>query len=389
MNNFRPMRAITRIIQPSQIRELSLLLIIGLIIYFFGTEIPRYYSWRTYNRISAAVAIITVVGVGQTLVVLTRNIDLSVGSIVGFTAFFVGRQVSNDETLSLEMVILMSLGLGAGLGLVNGIIVAYGKVPSIVATLGTLALYRGIFFEYSDATTITTRELPDWIKDLPREVLYTVESLDGLEIRTLVAIAVVTVVLFQLMLSFTTFGRRLYAIGSNPEAAEMAGMPSRRIVTLAFTLCGALSGLAGFMWLARFGVITITAAQGLELQVVAAVVVGGVNIFGGSGTMIGAMLGAVLISTLENSLIRLRTVDNWLLQVDDVSEFWKDALLGLFILLAIAVDAVILNRLRDLWARTQLRRRKPDTEAAEDTVDDDPADPTDMTDMNPLQESSD
>jgi rhamnose transport system permease protein len=160
----------------------------------------------------------------------------------------------------------------------------------------------------------------------------------------MVALALVVVVLFQLIITFLPYGRRLYAIGSNPEAARIAGLPAPRIVTTAYVLCGALSGLAGFMFLVRFGDITVVAAQGMELQAVAAVVVGGVNIFGGSGSMIGAMLGAVIIGTLEQSLIRL-----------NISEFSKDALLGLFILLAVASDAVILNRLRNLWARGELK----------------------------------
>jgi rhamnose transport system permease protein len=155
---------------------------------------------------------------------------------------------------------------------------------------------------------------------------------------------VVVVVLFQIATSYLNAGRQFYAMGSNPEAAHLIGLPTRRIVFSAFVLSGAMSGLAGFMYLARFGNITVEAARGLELQVVAAVVVGGVNIFGGSGTVFGAMLGAVMIGTLEQSLLRL-----------DISEFWRDAILGLLILLAVASDAVILDRLRALWARTDLK----------------------------------
>jgi rhamnose transport system permease protein len=160
-------------------------------------------------------------------------------------------------------------------------------------------------------------------------------------------------VIFQLVLLYLPFGRRLYAIGSNPDASQVAGLPSRRIVTLAFTLCGALSGLGGFMYLVRFGTITVEAGRGLELQVVAAVVVGGVNIFGGSGTMFGAMLGAVLIGTLDQSLIRVQAI----------SEFWRDAVLGLFILAAVSIDAVLLNRIRDFWSGAELELHAPPDES--------------------------
>jgi rhamnose transport system permease protein len=236
----------------------------------------------------------------------------------------------------------MAVGLGAAMGAFNGVLVAYGRVPAIIVTLGTLALYRTMLVEYSDAQTVLTANLPQWLLDLPRANIY---SVGGLDLRLLVGVMLVVVVVFQLVLSYLRYGRRLYAIGSNPEAARVAGFPSQRIVFIAFVLCGALAGLAGFMFLARFGNITVVAGLGIELASVAAVVVGGVNIFGGSGTVIGALLGAILIDVLENSLIR------WL----EISEFWRDALLGLLILLAVATDAVIMNRLRNLWARSGLQ----------------------------------
>jgi rhamnose transport system permease protein len=158
------------------------------------------------------------------------------------------------------------------------------------------------------------------------------------------------VIAAQLMLKRLPYGRRLYAIGSNPDAARIAGFPSKRIVFFAFVLCGSLAGLAGFMFLARFGNITVVAGLGIELASIAAVVVGGVSNAGGIGTAVGALLGAILIDLLENSLIR------WL----EISEFWRDALLGLLILLAVAADKVIMNRLRNLWARRSLLEVKSD-----------------------------
>jgi rhamnose transport system permease protein len=317
-------------------------LLIILVIIFFGTQIDNYFNPRFFNRVSTSVAIIAVVAVGQTLVVLTRNIDLSVGSIVGFTAYFVGQQLADNNDIAPFAAVLMAVGLGAALGAFNGVLVAYGRVPAIIVTLGTLALYRTMLVEYSDAQTVLTANLPQWLLDLPRANIY---SVGGLDLRLLVGGMLVVVLIFQLVLSYLRYGRRLYAIGSNPEAARVAGFPSQRIVFIAFVLCGALAGLAGFMFLARFGNITVVAGLGIELASVAAVVVGGVNIFGGSGTVIGALLGAILIDVLENSLIR------WL----EISEFWRDALLGLLILLAVATDAVIMNRLRNLWARSGLQ----------------------------------
>ncbi|RME98211.1 MAG: ABC transporter permease [Chloroflexi bacterium] len=345
------MKTLMRRFRPEQIRELVIVLLILLVILFFGSQIDNYYNARFFNRISTSVAIIAVIAVGQTLVILTRNIDLSVGSIVGFTAYFVGYQLSNNHDMSPITVVLMAIGVGALLGAVNGLLVSYGKVPAIIVTLGTLALYRTMLVEFSDAQSILTANLPEWILDLPRANIFTIGNLD---LRLLVGIMLVVVVVFQLMLMYLPYGRRLYAIGSNPDAARVAGFPSQRIVFIAFVLSGALSGLAGFIFLARFGNITVVAGLGFELKSVAAAVVGGVNIFGGSGTIIGTLLGAILIDLIDNSLIRWAAI----------SQFWREALLGMLILLAVATDAVIMNRLRNLWARSELEL-EPGAESAQ------------------------
>lgn len=334
-----------RRLRPEQIREWSLVLLIVLAVLFFSTQIENYLTPRTFNRISTSVAILAVVAVGQTLVVLTRNIDLSVGSIVGFTAYFVGTQLAANNEMPWITAVLMAVAVGAVMGGINGVLVAYGRVPAIITTLGTLAIYRSILVEYSGAQTVITASLPEWLVNLPQVNLFSIGDLD---IRLVVGIALAVVIVFQLLLHYLPFGRRLYAIGSNPDGAVFAGLPVQRTVLLAFVLCGALCGLAGFMFLSRFGTITVVAGQGMELQAVAAVVVGGVNIFGGSGTMFGALLGTVLIATLEQSLLR------WA----QISEFWRDALLGLLILMAVASDAVIIERLRTLWARRRMNPQK-------------------------------
>jgi rhamnose transport system permease protein len=333
------MNWLRRTFWPEQLREVILVLLIMVIVLFFGLQIDGYLSARTANRIASSVAVIAVVAVGQTLVVLTRNIDLSVGSIVGLSAYFVGIQLAANPALGPLAAGGLALGVGAALGLVNGLLIAYGRVPAIITTLGTLALYRTLLIEYADARTVTTASLPTWLTDLPRTTWLT---LGEFELRPMVVIALLVVLLFHFALRYVPFGRQLYAIGSNPDAAQFAGLPAARIILTAYVICGALAGLGGFLFLARFGTVTVVAGQGLELQAVAAVVVGGVNTFGGSGTPIGALLGAVLIDTLGQSLLR------WL----SISEFWRDAILGLFILAAVASDAIILKRLRAIWARS-------------------------------------
>ena len=163
------MYRIRRYIRPEQVRELSLVFIIILAVLFFGTQIQGYYSARTFDRIASSVAIITVIAVGQTLVVLTRNIDLSVGSIVGFAAYFAGQQISLHQEMSPLVAVGIAVGFGALLGVINGVIVAYARVPAIIVTLGTLAIYRGVLVDYAQAKTITTQMMPQWLLDLPRQ----------------------------------------------------------------------------------------------------------------------------------------------------------------------------------------------------------------------------
>jgi rhamnose transport system permease protein len=334
--------AILRRIRPEQFREVILLVVTVGLLLFFASQIPNYFDPRSVNRLTTGLAITLVVAVGQVLVVLTRNIDLSVSSVVGLTAYVVGTLLTRYQDMPPLLSLVLAMAMGLVLGSINGLIVAYGGVPAIITTLGTLALYRVVLVEFSGARTVTTADLPDWLNDVPSATML---SAGGYDLRLVVAMGLVVALLGQLTLRYLPFGRRLYAIGSNPEAARTAGLPVQRTVFTAFTICGALSGLAGFMFLVRFGNITVTAAQGLELQVVAAVVVGGVNIFGGSGSMFGALLGVLMIETLQQSLLR------WA----GISEFVKDAILGLLILIAVTADAIILGRLREMWVRVRRR----------------------------------
>jgi rhamnose transport system permease protein len=337
------MEQLKRYFRPEQLRELSLVFLIVLIFLFFGTQIEGYFSPRIFNRVTSDVAIMAVVAIGETLCLLTRNYDLSVGSVVGLTAFFTGKLLSFYPDTTLPIVaILFAIGLGAALGLLNGVLVAYGRVPSLIVTLGTMAIYRSIIVAFPAGTkNVVTHELPEWILDLGRTNLF---SIGEFNIRPLVAVGLVMVVVFQLAISYLRFGRRLYAVGSNPEAAGISGLPSQRIVLSAFIMSGAIAGLGGFMFLTRYGDLTPAAAQGMELMVIAAAVVGGVSANGGSGTMIGALLGAMMINLLQQSLLR------WLV----ISNFWVSALLGLLILVSVTIDAVIINRMRDIWARRGL-----------------------------------
>ena len=329
---------------PDRIKELSLAGILVVAILVFSLIVDGYLSGRFFTRLSTGLAITVVLACAQTLVILTRNVDLSLGSIVGVTAYVTGELVATNPGLPPVLAFAFGMALGCVLGMVNGALVAYGKVPAIIVTLGTLAIFRTGLLLYAQAGTITADSLPDWVSDLPQA---TVAAIGNLDLRVVFAGVLVLVVLLQLALSKLRWGRRLYALGSNPDAARQVGLPQRRLVLSAFAASGALGGLAGLLFLARFGTVTTTAGRGLELDSVAAAVVGGVSILGGSGTVVGALLGATLIEVLDQSLVR----------IPQVSEFWQDALLGALILLAVIADVAINQRFRKLM----LARARPRT----------------------------
>lgn len=334
--------SLLRRLRPSQVREVITVLIIIGIVLFFSTQIDNYLTGRTFNRVSTEFPIIAVVAVGQLLVVLTRNLDLSVGSQVALVAWSTGYIATQVNDINPLVLVLLGMGMGVIMGGINGLIVAFGRVPAIITTLATLAIYRSVLITMANAQTIETRGLPDWIVHFPGTTLFEFGRAD---IRLIFLIALIVVAVVQLMLAYLPYGRRLYAIGSNPDAAAMVGLPKQRDVFLAYLGCGALAGLGGFMQMAKFGTITVDSARGLEMAVIAAVVVGGANIFGGSGSAIGVMLGAVLIAVLDLSLAR------WI----GISDFTRDFLLGMLILLAVAGDVVINKRLQKVWLRARQR----------------------------------
>lgn len=293
---------------------------------FVFAQAPQFLSASNLSQVSILAAIIAIAAVGQATVVLTRNVDLSVDATMGLVAFSVA-DLLRTHTLALPQAMVYGVGLGVVLGLVNGTIVSVFRVPAIVATLGSMSVYRGFTFLIAGGRQVSLSDLPPEYINLARA--------NAFGVPLFVILAVVIVAIAGVVLQQTRLGRQVYAVGSNPEAAAILGIRSRLVVFTAFAVCGLLAGLAGVLWGARFGTINATAANGVVLQVVAAVVVGGVNIFGGSGTVYGAGLGALFLGLIANALTLLR-----------LSQFWLQAIYGAVILLAVAADAVIVRRLQ-------------------------------------------
>jgi rhamnose transport system permease protein len=297
-------------------------------------------SVSNWQDIAKDVAIVVVVAVGETMVVLTRNIDLSVGSIVGLSAYLSADFLAGHTGTPLPLVALIAMGIGTALGLVNGLLVVVARIPAIIATLATLAIYRGLSFEITAGKQVSAFELPDSFLNLASE--------KPLGLPTLAWFAVAVAIAGAAALRWAPWGRDFFAIGSNPDAARFAGIPAGRRVVLAFTICGALAGLGGFLWAARFPNVDAVAATDFELDVITAVVIGGVNVFGGSGSILGVVLGAVLVATIQDGFTLLR-----------LSEFWKMFFNGAAIVAAVTIDALVTRRLQDA-----LRRRRAEVLAA-------------------------
>ena len=315
-----------------RVRELGIVVLLALIGVTGDLE-PRFLETASLRNLALNAAIFAILAAGQTLVLITRNVDLSVGSVLGLSAYLAGDLLSNNQGLALPLVFLAGMALGAACGLFNGVLVTWGRVPALVVTLGTLYIFRGLAFLWTDGTQINAETLPDSFLNLGTD------SIAGVPILVIIALIVLLVV-GQWLRDYRA-GRELYAIGSNPDGARLAGVRSDRRVLIAFVLAGALAGLGGVLFAARFGTVDATAGTGYELTVIAAAVVGGVAIFGGTGSVYGAALGALLLGTITSSLIVLR-----------VEAFWQQAAIGALLLLAITID-----RLLGLRVDAALRRR--------------------------------
>jgi len=317
-------------------RELGILIALVVLVAVTAAVNPRFLSAQSVRDILLGATILVVLAVGQTIIIVTRNVDLSVGSMVGLVAFATGKLFLAAPHAPVPLAVLAGVALGAACGAVNGGLIAAARVPALVVTLGTLYVFRGVDFWWAHGQQINAADMPAGFLRLGTATV--------LGVPVLALVALVVLVVTGLYLRWYRSGRELYAIGSQPDAARLAGIPVGRRVFLAFVANGALAGLAGVLYAARFGTIDANAGTGLELQVIAAAVVGGVAIFGGSGSVWGAALGALLLTTITSSLATLR-----------INPFWQQAVVGALILAAIGLDRALAVRVA---ARLRERRAR-------------------------------
>jgi rhamnose transport system permease protein len=319
-----------------RIRESGILAVLIVFVAVTAAVQHRFLGSANIQFVLVDTAGFALLALGETMVVLTRNVDLSVGSVVGLSAYLSADLFAQHPGISIPVVFVAGLGIGLACGTANGIMVAVGRVPSLVVTLATLYIIRGIDILIVGGNEVDASSLPSSFLDIPKDTTVGIPDIA-------IAVAVLIGLGWYYLRTFRS-GRDLYAIGSNPGAARLAGLPVRRRVLGAFAVSGAIAGLAGVLWGAQYGTINSTAGTGYELQVVSAVVVGGVAIFGGSGSVIGAGLGALLLATISSALYVL-----------GISPFWDQAIWGFLLLLAISLDQTITERLTSALRRSGAR----------------------------------
>ena len=295
---------------------------------------PRMLSAANITAVAMDASLLIVAALAQMLVLLTRNIDLSIASVIGLSAYMAASMVQAHPGIDIAIGISAACAVGLAAGLINGLVVTKGKIPAIVVTLASMSILRGFNSLWAAGDQVSADEVTQtWLDMTSHKIL-------GLPL--IVVLAAVILAASYVLLYRTAFGRELYATGSNPDGARLIGIPADRRIIAAFAIAGLLGGICGALWASRYATVDARVALGFELTVIASAVVGGVAIRGGSGTLLGIVLGSLTLLVIKNGLTLVR-----------VDPLWLQGVYGLVILVAVSIDAFIVRRAH------QLRQRRP------------------------------
>lgn len=301
-------------------REAALALILLLGVLAISAYQPVFARWGNISDLLTETSVLAMMALAQMVVILTRGIDLSVAANLALSGFVAALVSQYHPETPLLLMILAGVLMGLLLGLFNGALIAFLNIPPIVVTLGTLAVFRGLIIILAGGDQVNASEMGAAFQAFPKQVV--------LGLTTPVWIAVGVSLLFWLFLNMTRTGRGFYAVGGNPVAARYCGISRGRQELLAYAIAGAVAGLCGYLWVARYGVAYSEIANGYELTVIAACVIGGVSIAGGVGTVVGTLLGALFLGIVMTALPVLQ-----------ISPFWQMAISGAVILAAVIINA--------------------------------------------------
>jgi rhamnose transport system permease protein len=301
-------------------REVLLGLGIVLVLVLVTLRFPRFAEPRNLLTIFNDTSILMMLALGQMVVILTRSIDLSMASNLALTGMVVAMLNAAAPWIPIPLLIALAICVGAALGAFNGALVWKLNIPPIVVTLGTLTIFRGLVFVISGGAWVNAAQMSTEFIQFQRAAFL------GLPVLSWTAIVVA--LLFYLLMTRTSLGRALYAIGVNPTAAVYTGINVGFTKFMAFVIAGAVAGLAGYLWISRYVIASVEVASGYELTIIAACVIGGVSIAGGIGSVVGVLLGAIFLGVINNAL-----------PVINISPFWQMAISGAAILLAVVLNA--------------------------------------------------
>lgn len=306
----------------SKFREMGLLgfiIVISIIIQFRNSS---FLTLENINDMLTNTAILGILAVGMMLVIVTRGIDLSIGATLALSGMISALTVSKYPSISPLFALLLGVLIGTACGGVLGLLVSRGGVLPIIASLGLMNVYRGFTFIASGGKWVSASQMSTSFKNIATG--------SHLGINTLIFIAIIIYIVFYYFINHTRTGRQIYAVGSNPESAKISGINNEKILWMVYTIMGALAGLAGVLWVSKFASAQGDTASGYELNVIAACVLGGVSIAGGSGKISGLILGTLLLGILNNALPLI-----------NVSAFWQQAIQGMIILIAVIVNVLV------------------------------------------------
>ncbi len=322
------------LVQLGKFREIGLLAFIVLIMLFSQWKNPNFLTFENFDDLLANASILGILALGMMIVMITRGIDLSIGANLALSGMLTAMTVAVYPDLHPFIAILLGTTIGLVCGSIVGVFVAIFNVLPIIASLGMMYVFRSLTYIVNGRRWISAYQMPDSFKDMATARLF--------GIRYYIFVALAFYIVFYYFTNHTRTGRRIYAVGSNPESATISGIKTRWIIWLVYAINGALCGLCGVLWVAKFASAQGDTASGYEMNVIAACVLGGVSVIGGSGKVGGVLLGTLLLGTLNNALPMI-----------NMSVFWQNAIQGAIILIAIIINTMVKRNVD----RTNLMRR--------------------------------
>lgn len=303
-------------------RELGLLVFIVILSIVVQLRNPSFLSGENIKDMITNTAILSILALGMMLVLITRGIDLSIGAVIAISGMISAQVISANQELNPVLILLLGTVIGVVCGIINGFLISKIGILPIIATLGMMNIFRGLTFRISGGEWVSSYQMP--------ESFVSIATGTTLGINNLIVIAIVIYLIFFYFVNHTRTGRQIYAVGSNPDSAKVSGIKENKILLLVYSMMGGLAGLSGVLWVSKFASAQGDTASGYELTVIAACILGGVSIAGGSGKISGVLLGAMLIGLLNNALPLL-----------NVSPFWQNAIQGFIILFAVIMNTLV------------------------------------------------